>query len=63
LIPARSERVDLATGRAEPFREIAPPDRTGVVTLQGVQVVLDGRSYAYGYGRLLSTLFIVDGVR
>ena len=62
-IPARIERVDLATGRAEPFREFAPPDRTGVVALQGGEVVLDGRAYAYGYGRQLSTLFVMDGVK
>ena len=62
-IPARIDRVSLATGRSELFKEITPPDMTGVVQLSGVEVARDGRSYAYGYSRLLSTLFIVDGVK
>jgi hypothetical protein len=63
LIPVRIDRVELATGRAERFREIAPADVTGIDSIFPVQVAPDGRSYAYGYGRFLSTLFLVDGVK
>ena len=61
-IPARIDRVSLSTGRAEPFREIYPPDVTGVTTLHAFEVAQDGRSYAYGYTRMLSTLFVMDGL-
>ena len=38
------------------------PDVTGVTTLHAFEVAQDGRSYAYGYTRLLSTLFVMDGL-
>ena len=62
-LPFRLERLDLASGRRELLREIAPADRAGV--LQGVMAAVtdDTRSYAYQYSRMTSQLFVVEGVR
>jgi Tol biopolymer transport system component len=62
-LPFRLDRLDLASGRRELLREVAPPDRAGV--LQGVMAALtdDTRSYAYQYSRMTSQLFVVEGAR
>ncbi|OFW21430.1 MAG: hypothetical protein A3H97_20495 [Acidobacteria bacterium RIFCSPLOWO2_02_FULL_65_29] len=60
-VPARVERVDLATGRRTLIRELAPPDRAGLMTVGGISLVDDGRAYAYGYGKHVSRLFVVKG--
>ncbi len=62
-IPARVEWLDLASGRRELFREIAPRERTGVLSLLDAWVSGDGRSYAYTYYRQVSHLFLVEGMR
>ena len=58
MIPSRLERVDLASGKRTPVRELGPPDRAGVIQLVGVSVVADGRAYAYGYWKRFSKLFL-----
>ncbi|MFY9549859.1 MAG: protein kinase [Thermoanaerobaculia bacterium] len=57
------ERLDPATGRAEPWREILPSDATGVVRVSSVLVAPDGTFYAYAYSRVLSNLFLVEGLK
>jgi roadblock/LC7 domain-containing protein len=61
--PFRVFRVDVATGRREPWFDTSPPDPAGVDQLTFVGAVLtpDGRYYAYGYVRTLSDLFLVEG--
>ena len=51
VIPARIDRLDLATGRAEKWRDIVPADATGVTGVYGFRIAPDGRHYAYGYAR------------
>jgi hypothetical protein len=60
---AKIERLDPATGRAEPWREILPSDATGVVRVSSVLVAPDGTFYAYAYSRVLSNLFLVEGLK
>ena len=62
-VPAQVDRIDLATGRREMVRTMAPPDRTGLVSLDPVLMTPDHASYAYTYIRVLSTLFTVEGVK
>ena len=62
-IPSKVSRVNVATGARTPWRELLPPDPTGIVRIFPVLVTPDGRSYAYTYGRFLSTLYVVSGVR
>jgi len=62
-IPSRVSRVSIATGERTPWRDVMPPDPTGVVRISPVLVAPDGEAYAYTYGRFLSTLYVVTGAR
>jgi Tol biopolymer transport system component/predicted Ser/Thr protein kinase len=60
-IPYRLERVDLATGNRRPFKELAPADRTGLLSMRGIFVTDDLRSYAYTAYYQVSSLFVSEG--
>ncbi len=62
-LPARISRLDLANGNAEPFKELVPADPTGIVDIIGSRVTRDGRTVAFSYGRKLSDLYVVEGLR
>jgi eukaryotic-like serine/threonine-protein kinase len=62
-IPCRLERVDLATGHRTLFREFAPADRTGLLSMREMFVTDDLRSYAYTAYYQVSSLFISEGGR
>jgi hypothetical protein len=62
-IPGRIERVDLATGQRTMLRELAPPDRSGLVIIWAHQWLDDGRGYTYTYMRQLSQIYVVTGAR
>lgn len=62
-VPAPVSRYELATGRKELWKELAPPDTTGVSWTYRVHVTPDGRSYVYSYMRTLSELYLVEGLR
>jgi hypothetical protein len=60
--PRRISRVDFASGRREPVKDIRPSD----VVLTGPTEVLltpDGRSYLANYNRLQMTLFLAEGLK
>ena len=62
-IPVKVFRVDLATGHREFFKEIVPADPSGAQSVPGVRFSADGKSYAYSMGRMLSDLYVVDGLK
>ncbi len=62
-VPVKVTRVDIATGRREPFKEIMPADPAGVQAIPTIRFSTDGKSYAYSIGRILSDLFVVDGLK
>jgi Tol biopolymer transport system component/tRNA A-37 threonylcarbamoyl transferase component Bud32 len=62
-LPARVVRLDLATGKREPFREVLPTDPAGVVTIVPLLFTPDGRSYVYSYPRILSQLYVGEGLQ
>jgi len=59
-IPDHLMRVDLATGRRTLFKEFAPADRTGLLSLRETFVTDDLRSYAYTAYYQVSSLFVSD---
>lgn len=61
-VPAQVLRVDLASGRRELWKEIAPADPSGVQTIPWIVFTSDGRSYAYSVSRQLSDLYVVSGL-
>jgi len=62
-VPVKITRVDLATGRRQPFKEIAPADPAGAQSVPSMRFSADGKSYAYSLGRSLSDLYVVDGLK
>ncbi len=62
-VPVQITRVDIATGRREPWKEIAPADLAGVQSIPVIRFSADGKSYAYSVGRILSDLYVVDGLK
>jgi eukaryotic-like serine/threonine-protein kinase len=62
-VPARTFRIELATGRKEPWRDLAPPDRAGVTSIVDPHLAADGIHYAYSYLRNLSDLYLAEGFR
>ncbi len=61
-VPHRVFRLDLATGRREPWLELAPSQIAGT-RLSLVLLTRDGRSYVHTYSQLLSDLYVAEGVR
>jgi len=61
-VPARIDRVDIATGARSMLAEVGPPDRTGIFIFTPTTMSRDGRQYAYSYSRRVSTLFVVEPV-
>jgi len=62
-LPVRVEKVDLVSGKRTLVKELAPADRSGVTGIDSVSMSGDGKWYAYGYGREVSQLFTVEGVK
>jgi len=62
-LPARVYTVGLETGKHELWKELMPLDPSGVERISNVVVTPDGKSYAYTYSRLLSDLFVVEGLK
>ncbi len=56
-------RVDLASGRREPWKELKSSDAAGLTPSPAIQITPDGQYYAYTYRRLLGDLILVDGLR
>ena len=57
----RLERVELATGKRKLFQELAPADRTGLLSLRGIFVTDDLLSYGYTAYYQVSSLFLSEG--
>ncbi len=61
--PARVFRLDVATGKRELWRELTPPDPAGISSISPPNITPDGKAYVYSYNRILSDLFLVEGVK
>jgi len=61
--PLKVSRVDLETGKRELVRELMPSDAAGVTGVGPVHVLPDGKSWVFGYVRILSDLHVVDGLK
>ena len=61
-LPSKVYRLDIASGNRTLWRELMPPDPSGVEFVGPVLPTPDGKSYVYGYRRLLSDLYLVEGL-
>jgi DNA-binding winged helix-turn-helix (wHTH) protein/Tol biopolymer transport system component len=62
-LPVKIYRLNIETGQKQLFKELNPPDATGLCEVGHIIVSADGRSYIYGYTRLLSDLYLVKGLQ
>ena len=62
-LPSKVYRLDAATGNRTLWKELMPPDPSGVEFVGPVLPTPDGKSYVYGYRRLLSDLYLVEGLQ
>jgi eukaryotic-like serine/threonine-protein kinase len=59
---ARISRLEVASGKHEPWREIGPVDPSGVAGLRDVFITADGRVHAYHFQRSLGELLLIEGL-
>jgi Tol biopolymer transport system component len=62
-IPVKVYRLNIETGQRQLFKELNPVDLSGICDLSHIQFSEDGRSYVYGFTRLLSDLYLVKGLQ
>jgi Tol biopolymer transport system component len=60
---ARVDRLDLGTGKRSTLFTLSPEDKAGLIDLAFPLVTPDALTYVYSYRRLLSTLYLVEGLR
>ena len=56
-------RIDAATVRTSGWKQIRPADRAGVTAIYCIHISRDEKSYFYSCTRVLSDLYLVDGLR
>lgn len=61
--PLRIYRLALDTFRLEPWKELAPRDTSGVMSVPAVAVTPDGHAWAYSYPRQIADLYLVTGLQ
>jgi hypothetical protein len=61
--PLRVEKVDVKTGQRTLWKEIRPPDPSGVEQVGPIQITPDETSYVYSYRRALDELYLATGLR
>ena len=61
--PPKINRHDIATGRTEPWRELAIADPAGLRAVNNIVLTPDGKSYAYTFWRALGRLYVVRGLK
>jgi hypothetical protein len=60
--PPVVDRIDVSTGRREAWKTIQPADPVGVDAVATILVTPDGKAYCHDYIRVLSELFVVEGL-
>jgi len=62
-LPAKVYRLDIASGSRTLWKQLMPPDPAGVEYVGPILPAPGGTAYAYGYRRLLSDLYLVEGLK
>jgi hypothetical protein len=61
--PVVIERLDVSTGRREPWKTLVPSDPVGIEYLNPPVIIPDGRGYCYSYARRHHELYVVEGLK
>ena len=62
-LPAKVDRLNLSSGEREQWKTLMPADAAGVTDLGPILITPDGKYYVYEYGRTLSDLYLVEGIK
>jgi eukaryotic-like serine/threonine-protein kinase len=62
-MPARVFKLDLATGKRTLWKQLLPPDPSGVDHIGGILISTDEKSYVYSYYPDLTDLYLVEGAK
>jgi Tol biopolymer transport system component len=62
-LPAKVYRLELASGQKQLWRELMPADNAGITDIGPILITPDAKTYVYEYGRTLSDLYLVDGLK
>jgi len=62
-LPAQIDRLDLASGKRTPYKQLLPSDAAGIDHLAPVFMSRDGKKFAFGYARFLSDIYLVEGLK
>jgi hypothetical protein len=57
------DRIEVATGARQSWRELMPADPTGVLGIGRAFITPDGESYAYHFGSSVGRLYLAEGLR
>ena len=61
-LPAKVYEIGILDGHRTLFKEIMPPDPSGVTRVGSIRISPDEKSYAYTYIRQAGTLYLLDGI-
>ncbi len=61
--PLRVDVVDIRTGRRTLWKELQPPDPSGVEQVGPILIAPDDTSYVYSYRRALDELYLATGLK
>ena len=62
-VPATVNKLNLATGAKQLWKQLVPLDVSGVTDISAVLITPDGKNYVYEYGRTLSDLYLVNDLK
>jgi hypothetical protein len=62
-VPATVNKLYLATGHKQVWKQLVPPDVSGVTDISSILITPDGNNYVYEYGRTLSDLYLVNDLK
>jgi dipeptidyl aminopeptidase/acylaminoacyl peptidase len=62
-LPARVSKLDVSTGKRTLWKRFTPADAAGVDLISPILITPGGDTYVYEYGRTLSDLYLVEGLR
>jgi len=62
-VPATVNKLELATGHKQVWKQLVPLDVSGVTDISSVLITPDGNNYVYEYGRTLSDLYLVNDLK
>jgi hypothetical protein len=61
--PAKVYMLDVENNQKKLVKQLMPRDLAGVNIIFPILVSADGKSYVYGYRRILSDLYLVEGLK